>query len=404
MTDTFDLLTDVSGSGSYQGQLASSYTTWVAGQVTGAAEWIAYQWYIGGEASEERLEIAKQIADDLAAGEFSLQDLFLAAQTKGSATLTDIAGTPKPVLLVSGESIDLTDFFGEATALAEWSSGPKKLTEHHYRELLTDFESGTPPDGWDDPAPTNHAPTLIASDPNHALVEAGESLLHVIEPGVSTATVQLTAADADSDPTSFNTSGWADAGGGVFTKAGTYGTASLNTATGLVTYTLDPNVDLNHDVVKHDSFTMSVSDGSLDSNTATFTFDIQGTGDWYHVDATPIVVTKGDAVPDSGSLQFITNNVEDIVVTITGKGDYDWDKEGFQVGGDVALNFDGANGSNATGNFSPETLLNVSMGPAAAVVSVSGSSDGDLDYTVTFDAPTQNDSTVTITVGYDYWI
>ena len=61
--------------------------------------------------------------------------------------------------------------------------------------------------------------------------------------GVTTATMTLTAADPDGPLPSYGTTGWTAAGTNLFSRAGTYGLATLNTLTGLVSYTLNNSLD-----------------------------------------------------------------------------------------------------------------------------------------------------------------
>ena len=67
--------------------------------------------------------------------------------------------------------------------------------------------------------------------------------------GVSTATITLTKSDPDTgdaasyDATTLTTNGWVTSNGGqTYTKTGTYGSVVLNTATNVLTYTLDQNL------------------------------------------------------------------------------------------------------------------------------------------------------------------
>ena len=71
-------------------------------------------------------------------------------------------------------------------------------------------------------------------------------------------------------------------GSGDITKTGTYGTLSLNTATGVYSYALDlsdtETAALSGGDVVNETFTVTVSDGLGGSASATLTIPIQGSG------------------------------------------------------------------------------------------------------------------------------
>jgi len=132
----------------------------------------------------------------------------------------------------------------------------------------------------------NDRPDIVVDSASNQLTEAGG-----VNNGFS-GTVQASASthlsDRDTgDTASFDTvalgvAGWVADGGGVYHKVGTYGTASLDTGTGVVTYTLDNNNSatqaLQDNQTVHDIFTLPITDGSL-TNTGTVDFTINGTND-----------------------------------------------------------------------------------------------------------------------------
>jgi len=83
------------------------------------------------------------------------------------------------------------------------------------------------------------APTVTVSRPSKGLIEAGAS-----GPGIGTATATFKMASVDST-VSYDTGwlvshGWVTTNGGItYAFNGTYGTATLNLATNIVTYVLD---------------------------------------------------------------------------------------------------------------------------------------------------------------------
>src|SRR5204862_323181 len=115
------------------------------------------------------------------------------------------------------------------------------------------------------------------------------------EAGVGTAataatSITLTKADPDTgdaavyDGTALISNGWATSNGGVtYTQTGLYGTATLTTATGVVSYalndahtsTLSPYTTL----CRSDNFTVFVKDGSNGTASTAVNFAITGTND-----------------------------------------------------------------------------------------------------------------------------
>ncbi len=125
-------------------------------------------------------------------------------------------------------------------------------------------------------AAVNDAPTLSASVPSAALVEAGNA-----GAGVATSTVSLQAADIDST-FSYVLAGWTPQADGSYTRAGTYGVATLDTAHNTVQYVLDntraATNALAFDAHVSDDFTITITDGSL-SATVPVSFAVNGSND-----------------------------------------------------------------------------------------------------------------------------
>ncbi|MDX8470448.1 VCBS domain-containing protein, partial [Mesorhizobium sp. VK23B] len=115
---------------------------------------------------------------------------------------------------------------------------------------------------------TNDNPTVTAGAQSAQLVEAG-----VGTAGTASASIALTTGDVDSgdaavyDGAALAADGWATAdAGATYTKTGTYGTATLDTGTGVVSYALD-NADTDTNALAQgagvsDDFTVYVKDGS----------------------------------------------------------------------------------------------------------------------------------------------
>src|SRR5437660_409356 len=95
----------------------------------------------------------------------------------------------------------------------------------------------------------------------------------VSEPGTASATIALTKADPDTgdaavyDSTALTGHGWSTGNGGVtYTNTGTYGTATLTTATGVESYALNNSspdaCSFAPGASVSDNFTVDVKDGT----------------------------------------------------------------------------------------------------------------------------------------------
>ena len=148
---------------------------------------------------------------------------------------------------------------------------------------------------------TDDNPTVTAGAQSVQLVEAG-----VGTSGTSSASIALTSADPDTgdaavyDGTALIAHGWATSNGGAtYTETGTYGTATLTAATGVVSYALD-NTDLDTNALPanthvSDNFTVYVKDGSIGTASTAVDFNITGTND------APVVAAVSQAVADTSS-------------------------------------------------------------------------------------------------------
>ncbi|MBF0422879.1 MAG: cadherin domain-containing protein, partial [Magnetococcales bacterium] len=126
----------------------------------------------------------------------------------------------------------------------------------------------------------NATPTLTAAAASATLIEAGGT--NNATAGVSAAQRILTPADVDNDTVTYITTGWTSAGGSIYTKAGTYGNATLDIATHTLGYLLDNNNAATQALkaanTVTDGFAIQVTDGSL-TGSLTPTFTIQGSND-----------------------------------------------------------------------------------------------------------------------------
>ena len=171
-------------------------------------------------------------------------------------------------------------------------------------------------------APQNDAPVLTAAAPSNKLVEAGVSSSGSTLPGTSTATLLLSKSDADGNATaSYDISGWTDLGGGKVSKTGLYGTAVLNTASGLVTYTLDNARNatnaLSGGTAVQDGFDVTIRDtaGAIATQRASFT--ITGTNDAPSITAGTQSQALVETGIGSGGVDIFGNSIATTWLTMT---------------------------------------------------------------------------------------
>ena len=131
------------------------------------ANWIGYQAYqtflsdpLNLQTDAVKLQTALDIVAAIEAGSFTLSDLFLAAQNKTGAEITDIGGEPNPTLTVLGYEFEIGSLLGDTT-VNSWTSANKTSTTTHFREYFTNVGEDAP-DGYDESwNVTNEAPVDI---------------------------------------------------------------------------------------------------------------------------------------------------------------------------------------------------------------------------------------------------
>ncbi len=140
----------------------------------------------------------------------------------------------------------------------------------------------------------NDNPDAVATTPSATLVEAGGVNNGIAGTDTSTSTVSLSDRDSGDvpvfDTTALSNDGWTqDVGPNhqpvvlTWSKTGTYGTATLNLVTGVVTYVLN-NDDANTQALNvgdhvTDAFTVFATDGDGGAGQTTITFNIDGSND-----------------------------------------------------------------------------------------------------------------------------
>ncbi|MBR0712318.1 beta strand repeat-containing protein, partial [Bradyrhizobium liaoningense] len=209
---------------------------------------------------------------------------------------------------------------------------------------------------------SNDNPTVTAGAQSVPLVEAG-----VGTGGTASATIALTKADPDTgdaasyDGAALTSDGWATGdGGATYTKTGTYGTATLTTASGVVSYALDNNdTDTNAlagGASVSDDFTVFVKDGSTGTASTAVNFAITGSND------NPTVSAGAQSVPlvEAGVGTAGTANAS---IALT-KGDFDTGDaasyDGAALTSDGWATGDGGATYTKTGTYGTATLTTAS--------------------------------------------
>ena len=160
------------------------------------ANWIGYQAYqtflsdpLNLQTDAEKLQTALDIVAAIEAGNFTLSDLFLAAQNK-TGVVTDIGGEPNPTLTVL-DDVEIGSLLGDTT-VDSWTSASKTSTTTHFREYFTTVGKMRR-DGYDENwNVTNEAPTDIQW--NATDWTSGTDL-----PGSNAVLANLTTVDPDGD-------------------------------------------------------------------------------------------------------------------------------------------------------------------------------------------------------------
>jgi hypothetical protein len=196
MSFSFDASTDLTGSGSYQGQLSSSYTNALSSYLqTDGADYVAFLAYVANELS---VEAALELKAEIEAGNFTLSGLFSAAQSKTGEVDGDFITDPEPTLTVTvggvTYTIDLTAML-TGTDTASWDTVTKKDTITHTREF---FAESTEPADYDANWAAENSPP-VATEIVASVVEYDEKAMANAEPVYQTIDLLSTASDPDSD-------------------------------------------------------------------------------------------------------------------------------------------------------------------------------------------------------------
>lgn len=388
---------------SYQGQLASQYTNWLTTLLIAAADSVGYEAFQqGGD-----VDTALAVKEAVASGNFTLSDVFSAAQSKLGPVDGGLITDPEPKLtvIVAGVPvvIDLSDFLS-GTETANWTetsgSGKKATVSNHTREFYGEFDAPDAPDDW---WVTNTDPTAEAQTFN---LDEDD----VDGPGFSYDLLDY-ASDVDGDTLTID--------GITVTIDGVEMTTLpdfLSIVDGVVTVDTS-HADLQpggaYDLLFGETLPIvvsyGISDGNGGSTTNTVTINIAGALDEYTVtDVEAQVFTKlnSSAVGESfvGSFDIYEGGSNySGTITITGLGDFDAatknagnPAESVTVGGEIAFYYEGTSPSTENEKLDDSVSGTLAIGDTAL-------SDGSLDFTVDFSKTVQKDSSITVDLDYSYW-
>jgi hypothetical protein len=399
----YENLVAASSNQSTQGTLSSQYTNWVEAQVQSAADAIAYHWYAAGGS----LDAAIAIRDALLNGEFSVGDLFLAANGKSSLG-GDLPGQPHPTLTVADTTIDLTDFFGSGTHVTEWTSGNVKNLQYHAREYLTDFDAGNAPPDWDHPPTVNHSPEATPFSvsfeetqsvfENHARTNTGEDW--------QTVNLLDGAADPDGDP--LHTTGTILINDKPLSDFDSYiklvgNELQIDVNSRELDYLkADPN-DPDHSLTL--TVTYQVTDDHNDPVSTSATITITGTTDEYHEFGEGSVSTthhRSDSTEGGGKINGNVLSFDNPLPS---------DAFDFHFAGTLTAQESGLT-DNQKVNVSDATptdwgsAINLDAGHPSETVTLASTAldDHQINYNVGFNTSDGSDSVkVTLDYNYDYW-
>lgn len=383
---------DSSLSQSAQGQLSSSYTE----ALTEALQDVTVADYIGFLANQAGLSVDDALAVKAAvvAGDFTLSDLFAAAQSKTGPVDGASITNPTPTMLVNGVEIDLTAILtgiDTETWTTLQASGKKLETIYHTREFYTDTQEPADYDaGW---SSDNQPPSA-------------EPILKELTEDVAASPIDLlaTASDPDGDTLSVV------AGSLSFSVDGDAGSSTppayITVVDNIVT------VDTSHpdlqpggaiDLKLGETLTVvvnyTIEDGQGGSTTNALTIEIAGSADIYTgTESFTFQKIGGDTTERSFSGSFtVDTDGFDGIVTVSGNADLNAKNE--SLGGTIdsgSFSIVGAD-SNST---STETLNPYSK---TVVLSDADFTDGTIAFNGTFSQQVANGSTVAVQLEYNYW-
>lgn len=416
MSETYDFSTTspASPNQSTQGQLASTYTNWLSGQVQSAADYIGFLVYTqaleGGATNADAVAAGEAAVAAMESGNFALTDLFGAAQSKSGEVDGENITDPEPMLVVNGYSVPLTDMLGGLTT-ESWDTttkvGKTTQTITHTREF---YSSADVPDYNENWAVVNTPPTAtpieVVFDETQSLFDSNHERTNT-NPDIKTVDLLDTASDPDGDTLTVSD---------VVFDGGQPSYIVFNPATNELEIDLNSR-ELDDLKLADDPLTFTVtytiSDGKGGSVSNTAEITINGTTDLYQGSGegtTSVTHLRSDATTGGGN---INGNVLTIVPT-GGEGDeegaFDYSLTG---GGTISVTSAGLTGNQSAGvsdsgsdDWNPDAINVTSGAPSNGPVELVDTAldDGKIDYNVRFNNTDSTDSvTINVAYEYEYW-
>ena len=169
---------------------------------------------------------------------------------------------------------------------------------------------------------TNDAPAFAVSTPNYPVIESGTGITASNNALITTARSDVDAVNlvsVNSKPVFVTTDWTATASANLFTRAGNFGTATLNTTTGDVSYVLNQSLDetqsLSYLQQDYDRFILNVTDGrATTSQVAAFT--VIGADDvlaWNAAGAQSLVVARATAGRTAINIDWVASDVDSAI-------------------------------------------------------------------------------------------
>ena len=145
----------------------------------------------------------------------------------------------------------------------------------------------------------------------------------------------------------------------------------------------------------------TVTDEFGASASSTLTITVNGANDAPPPPPPPTsasVIITGEGHGPSDTHVALPDNATNVTVTVTAAGDFDWQKEGFDITGDIAAHFQGASEHNSTGNHGPETSDFMTF---SVPVALTGLADHSVDFQVAFTDEVNPHSSLSIALDWD---
>lgn len=316
-------------------------------------------------------------------GDTSGQAIEDGAAASGVLTVTDLDHDQSHTAAASGSGDNLLGTF-TVDADGNWTYTADHAANDHLAAGITATDTFTV-SSLDGTASELVTVTIVGT--NDVASIDGDAAGSVTEDGTQTAAGKLTVSDVDD--------GEAHAQA-IDGEQGLYGSFSVD-ADGNWTYNVDNDSIqfLNTGESRFDSFEVFSQDGT-DSQLVEIT--VWGADEPLPPPPTTESVTVKPGTDGDPIHVAIPEGATNVTVTVTASGDFDWNREGFDITGDIAASFRGANEHNSTGNSGPETSDSMTFD---VPVTLTGLGDGSIDFLVEFTPQTNPSSTLSFTVDWD---